>query len=204
MRNPGSPKQIFRSSLLLHGSMGLLSVVAIALSDQPLPLPGDAQGILVGFSLGIGIGCGVAWLSLLIQRWWTAARQLEEGLAALFEGCTAVEILILALLSSFAEELLFRGFLQPILGWFLTSILFGLAHWTGDRRLSAWPLIAILAGAALGALALWDLSGLPGAIGAHLAVNWIGLTRLSRTKPTFPPGPRVDSHPFRSDDVGNR
>jgi len=169
--------------------MGLLSVCAIALSDRPLPIPDDGPSILVGFSLGIGIGCVVAWLSLLIQRWWAAARQLEKGLADLFEGCTPMEILILALLSSFAEELLFRGFLQPILGWFFTSILFGLAHWTGDRRLSAWPLIAILAGAALGALALWDLSGLPGAIGAHLAVNWIGLTRLSRTKPSIPPEP---------------
>jgi hypothetical protein len=134
-----------------------------------------------GFTIGLGFGALAAAISLLLSKIWTPAKVLETRLGQIFEGLTIIEVLILALLSSFAEELLFRGLLQPTLGLWLTSALFGMAHWTGDRRLSFWPLVSFLAGLALGKLSLWEPAGLFGAMGAHFMINWIGLSRLRRS-----------------------
>ncbi len=176
---PG-PREIVRASLAFHGAMGILAWIGIQLSDQPHPFQQSPEQLLSGLATGIGIGCCAAAISLLLGKVWSQVKEFEDRLSQIFEGCTAMEVLLLALLSSVAEELLFRALLQPLLGLLLTSALFGLAHWTGDRRLSAWPLFAMLAGLALGLVANWQPAGLAGAIGAHFALNWIGLTRLSR------------------------
>ncbi len=169
--------------------MGIIAWIGIQLSDQPHPFEQSPGQLLQGLSIGIAIGLCAAFISGLLGKFWSPARELEERLSQIFEGCTAMEVLLLALLSSIAEELLFRALLQPLLGLTLTSALFGLAHWTGDRRLSAWPLFAMLAGLALGLVANWQPAGIAGAIGAHLALNWVGLTRLSRP----PSAPHVDA-----------
>jgi hypothetical protein len=169
--------------------MGIIALIGIYLSDHQKWMQewiqDSPEKILLGLLIGLLLGSVAALLSQILPLVWRDARQLESRLAEIFEGSTPIEVLVLALISSVAEELLFRGLLQPFLGIFIASALFGLAHWTGDRRLGAWPLIAMLAGLALGKLAQWPTAGLPGAIGAHLAVNWIGLNRLSR--PLSPP-----------------
>jgi len=189
MTTPAGPRQVFRTSLYFHGSMGIIALIGIYLSDHQKWkqewIQDSPEKILLGLLIGLLLGSVAALLSQILPLVWRDARQLESRLAEIFEGSTPIEVLVLALISSVAEELLFRGLLQPFLGIFIASALFGLAHWTGDRRLSAWPLIAMLAGLALGKLAQWPTAGLPGAIGAHLAVNWIGLNRLSR--PLSPP-----------------
>ncbi|MEE2857342.1 MAG: CPBP family intramembrane glutamic endopeptidase [Planctomycetota bacterium] len=180
MTSRQGPRQIVRASLAFHGAMGIIAWIGIQLSDQPHPFGESPGKLLQGLAIGIGIGSLAAAISVLLGKVWSEAKELEDRLSQIFEGCTAMEVLLLALISSVAEELLFRALLQPLLGLTLTSALFGLAHWTGDRRLSAWPLFAMLAGLALGSVANWPTAGLAGAIGAHLALNWIGLTRLSR------------------------
>ncbi|HIG05131.1 MAG TPA: CPBP family intramembrane metalloprotease [Planctomycetes bacterium] len=189
MTTPAGPRQVFRASLYFHGSMGVIALIGIYLSDHQKWMQewiqDSPENILLGLLIGLVLGSVAALLSQILPLVWRDARQLESRLAELFEGSTPIEVLVLALISSVAEELLFRGLLQPFLGIFIASALFGLAHWTGDRRLCAWPLIALLAGLALGRLAQWPTAGLPGAIGAHFAVNWIGLNRLSR--PLSPP-----------------
>ena len=186
MSNTLGPRQLYRGSLIFHGSMGLIAIIGIwvilDISEFVRPV-GEVVG---GFAIGIGFGSAAAALSFLLSKVWNHARTLESRLAQIFEGLTIGEVFVLALLSSVAEELLFRGLLQPVIGLWLSSALFGLAHWTGDRRLSSWPVIALIAGLALGRLSLWEPAGLSGAIGAHFAVNWIGLSRLrhSATPPS--------------------
>ncbi|MEC9477330.1 MAG: CPBP family intramembrane glutamic endopeptidase [Planctomycetota bacterium] len=177
--SPG-PRELFRKSLLFHGSMAIVSIIVIALLYPLVEFVRPMNRVLSGFGIGFGIGVVWASISVALPKIWSHARALETRLALIFEGLNAGEVLILAALSSFAEELLFRGLMQPFLGLWVTSILFGMAHWTGDRRLLAWPLISILAGFLLGKLSLWQPTGLSGAIGAHFAINWIGLSRLSR------------------------
>lgn len=178
MSQSNGPRVLFRGSIIFHGSMALISAIGISLLYSLPEYFRSIDKIAIGFSIGFGFGLIASFLSFLLSKAWSQARILEERLAQIFEGLTVSEIFILALLSSFAEELLFRGLLQPFLGLWITSILFGIAHWTGDRRLLAWPLLSILAGYLLGELSLWQPAGLSGAIGAHFAINWIGLSRL--------------------------
>lgn len=181
MSNFQGPRQLFRGALIFHGSMGIISIVGIVVIQDISDFVRPASEVVGGFTIGIGFGSCAAALSLLLSKVWRHARTLETRLAQIFEGLTLGEVFVLALLSSVAEELLFRGLLQPAIGLWLTSALFGLAHWTGDRRLSCWPLISLIAGLALGKLSLWEPAGLSGAIGAHFAVNLIGLARLRRS-----------------------
>lgn len=85
----------------------------------------------------------------------------------------------LAVTSSAAEEVLFRGALQPTLGLIPTSILFGLAHVGPDGKIGAWSLWAALAGVILG----WTYSEtgyLWSAIIAHFLVNGISIFLMQR------------------------
>ena len=138
------PRELFRNSIMFHGSMAIISVVLISLIYPLSEFIRPIDKVIGGFSIGFGFGVVWASISLVLPKIWSHARTLETKLSQIFEGLTSSEVLILALLSSFAEELLFRGLLQPFIGLWLTSILFGIAHWTGDRRLVAWPLISIL------------------------------------------------------------
>jgi membrane protease YdiL (CAAX protease family) len=76
---------------------------------------------------------------------------LEEDIFPLVQRATFIELLLGAAMAGFAEELLFRGLLQPRVGLVAASIVFGLLH--GPSR-SLWPLAAWASGAgfALGLL----------------------------------------------------
>ena len=98
---------------------------------------------------------------------------------------TSGEILILALLSAFGEEILFRGVLHGRLGLWPTALLFGLFHFPFRRELLPWSLFALAMGAGLGALTdifttLWP------AILFHFAVNHRNLHDLAAPGPGEP------------------
>jgi membrane protease YdiL (CAAX protease family) len=83
----------------------------------------------------------------------------------------------LALISAVAEEIMFRGGIQPFAGVIITSVLFGLMHLGPDGRLSSWSVWAMIAGLLLGwtydcTKSLWP------AMIAHFCVNVFGLLRL--------------------------
>jgi membrane protease YdiL (CAAX protease family) len=98
------------------------------------------------------------------------------------------DALVLALASGIAEEVLFRGAIQPALGLWWTSLLFGLLHFPPDRRLAGWPIFAGVLGLAFGGV--YELTGnLLGPIVAHLTINYVGLRRLgSIPRRRFLPG----------------
>lgn len=85
----------------------------------------------------------------------------------------------LAIASSTAEEVFFRGALQPSIGLIPTSILFGLAHVGPDGRIGAWTLWASMAGVILG----WTFSEtgcLWSAILGHFVVNGVSILLMQR------------------------
>ena len=100
---------------------------------------------------------------------------------------------LLVLLQCWAEEALFRGWLQPILcdrwgawtGLAVTSLLFGIAHSTRTPSPIA-VLNAILAGLMFGLLAL-RTGGLAAPIAAHFGYNWAEQSVFGLT-----PNPGVD------------
>lgn len=164
---------------------GLLVLVALAwLLSGRSPLyasPGAAAaGIAWVDDLGIGLLSGA--LAIALSALFTSAtrvgRRLADGLAALLGPLRWRDCLILALASGVGEEALFRGVLQPLLGWVGASLLFGLVHFAPRRDLLPWTGFAILAGFGLGGL--FEATGnLVAPIVAHALINAVNLRLLA-------------------------
>lgn len=100
------------------------------------------------------------------------ARQMSGGL-----------ILLMAALSAFGEELLFRGLLSPLIGVVPQALLFGLAHQMPGRSRWVWVAWATVVGLLLGGM--FQLTGsLLGPIAAHALVNALNLAYLKAHDPT--------------------
>jgi len=134
--------------------------------------------LLIG--AGIGLCFQICYRSISQRFSWTS--KMDSHLAVHFEGMVIGEIFFLALISSISEELLFRALIQPYLGLWLTSLLFGLAHWTGKRELLVWPFLAFFAGLMLGELSEQPAIGVTGATSAHFIINFLGLWHLSKAR----------------------
>ena len=99
------------------------------------------------------------------------------------------EIVALALLSGFAEELFFRGAVQGAWGWLPATVMFTLLHTGPGSTYRAWTAFAGAAGLALAGLMLWR-GNLLGPIVAHVLVNAVNLDQLlseSRREPSRRP-----------------
>jgi membrane protease YdiL (CAAX protease family) len=155
-------------------------VVWIGLRQGRIParLFFDPRGWWLDLLLGVGAG-------LLLLGVWAAtayflpiARRLEEQLTAVLGPLRTGEILALALLSGFAEELFFRGAVQGSLGWAVTTLLFGLLHTGPGPALRFWTVFALVAGALFGGLMVWR-GNLLAPFVAHFLVNAVNLRRLA-------------------------
>jgi len=119
---------------------------------------------------------------LLVLLWRAArglrlARLLEARLRERLGPLTAAEVYGLALLSGVAEEVFFRGALQPAWGYLPATLLFAALHSGRGREMLLWAASALVAGALLGALMLWRGS-LFAPIVCHALVNAVQLRRL--------------------------
>jgi len=132
---------------------------------------------------------GVAFGALLVVctraavarfRW---AKGLHAALRPFARGMSLSTIVVVASLSSFGEEMLFRGLLAPAMGIVPQALLFGVAHQiTGPSRW-VWVAWATLVGLALGAM--FQLTGsLLGPLLAHALVNALNLAYLKSHDPT--------------------
>lgn len=123
----------------------------------------------------------VASSRLTVQRFgW--ARRLHLELRPFARGLDATGMIVLALLSSFGEELLFRGLLQPWMGLVPQALLFGLVHQMPGPSRWIWVSWALVVGLALGAL--YDVTGsLLGPIVAHAVINGLNLHFLKHHAP---------------------
>jgi len=131
----------------------------------------------------IGIVAAAVFFLCICQRFmeeqFPSYRKFKKSLAAIFSGVNVLGAIWLALLSSVGEEILFRGAIQPFLGVWFTSFLFGLLHLDSEGGVCIWTVWAILAGIILGAVvnvtgSLWP------AIIIHFIVNFIGIRGLSK------------------------
>lgn len=129
--------------------------------------------------MGLGIACALvallAWEGLRRLPWGT---DLEARLRQLLSTVTRSEALALAALSGFAEELFFRGALQPAAGLWLTAGIFGLAHLAPGRGGLLWAGWAAALGLVLGLMAQWT-AALVAPIVAHATINAAGLWRMA-------------------------
>lgn len=105
----------------------------------------------VGFGLLIGAPVG------LLSRWWVHRHPEWRSMAAAWGAAIGIasmrSVVGWALVSAVAEELLFRGAIQPWLGWVAASVLFGLVHLRPGRVQISIALLATAMGFLLG----WEL-----------------------------------------------
>jgi hypothetical protein len=129
---------------------------------------------------GLGIGLVVVFASRLAVTQFDWARRLHRDFRGLLHGLHGSEILLLAVASSFGEELLFRGALQPWIGLWPSAAIFALLHIGPGTRFLPWTFSALVLGAGFGYLheATGDLGG---PITAHFVINYLNLHFIVRT-----------------------
>ena len=132
-------------------------------------------------SLGLGAALALCVVSItphLVRRtlW---ARALHQELKPIIEPLSSSEILFLSVASGLAEELFFRGSMQPVVGLLVTSLIFGAVH-TGPRRaLLVWSLWAFVIGLAFGVIFEWT-GVLWGPVISHVWINQQNMTYIKR------------------------
>ncbi len=133
--------------------------------------------------IDLALGAGVA--VLMVGTWqvllWRVqlAQKLEDRLMGILGPLTWDQAIVLALISGFAEELLFRGAIQPSLGWIAATLLFALLHTGPGKELRFWTVYALIAGLIFAGLMEWRGNILAPVV-AHFVVNAVGLIRLGR------------------------
>lgn len=142
-----------------------------------VPAP-DAAGLAGGALVGLAAGAALVGVSRVWTRFSPAARALGRVLARAVGPLTDREVALLAVSSGIAEELFFRGALQPRVGLVLASVLFALAHLLPRREGLAWAVFALLAGGGFGALFEWSGHVVAPAV-AHVVVNAANLRWLA-------------------------
>jgi membrane protease YdiL (CAAX protease family) len=199
---PKTPERPTRAAVssgaaaVIYGALGALGALgAVLLLDQsPLKHAGVASLPMVARVLwGAGVGVAVVGLDRVGERFVPALRRMGEGFAALLGGLRERDALLLAALSSVGEELFFRGFLQPWIGLWWSSLLFGLLHLAPDRRLWMWPLLAAGMGLAFGGLFAYT-GDLLAPVLAHFTINYFNLSALAQRRTLNSPlrGPGED------------
>jgi membrane protease YdiL (CAAX protease family) len=174
------------STAFAYAGACIVSLVLLQHLEGPLRVYGAAHGgalflgrdPLRGILYGIGVGATATAVGQVLTRWTSWGRLFSELIERFVGVPHPTDALLLAALSGFGEELVFRGLALPYLGLYASSGLFGLAHVIPRRDL--WPLglWAGLNGLAFGWLAL-KTGGLLAPATAHFLVNAVGLLLLS-------------------------
>ena len=180
-----SLSSFLRSATIFYGAMGLLGVAwSIATADTAERTVGGFIARALGerpdlaVALGIAVGLLLVAITRLLETWSPISR-LVDGFVSVLGTITPRQAFLLAAVSSIGEELLFRGAIQPWLGLWPTSLIFGLLHFPFERRFLAWPFFATGAGLILG-LSMEKSGSLLAPIVAHFVVNWINLHFIGR------------------------
>lgn len=184
-RHAPDPQRFVRTALLFYGAMGCAALVwRMTASGQSILYPSiaaEASAPSLGLALGAGVAGGVAALGLseALTRWTRLGDALADLLGEGLEGIGRGDAILLALASGLAEEMLFRGALQPVVGLFWASLIFGACHFLPRRELALWSVFAVLIGFAFGWLYEWT-GHLAAPVVAHTIVNGVNLPRLAR------------------------
>ncbi len=142
---------------------------------------GDVWDLAADVAAGVIAGLAVIGLSREVTGRTQWGDTLADALAGAIGNPTLVECILLALASGIAEEALFRGALQPQVGLWAASLLFGLAHFAPSRELWPWMLFAVATGVMMGALFEWT-GNLIAPMVAHALINAVNLRLLALRK----------------------
>jgi uncharacterized protein len=181
---PPSPVTFVRSALIFYGVLGCGALVwRMSSPGESIfhPSAAVAPEATVGFAIcaGLVLGLAAVVLSELMTRFTELGEVLADTLGESLAGISAADAVLLAVASGIAEEMLFRGALQPSAGLFWASLAFGACHFLPRKELALWSLYAVGMGFALGLLFEWT-GQLAAPIAAHTVINAVNLPRLAR------------------------
>ncbi len=176
-----APGLLYRVAWVFYLVLAIGGVVWIGVRRGTIPLElfVDPAGWWIDLGLGLGAGGLLLGLWQLGRRLLPSARALEGKLGELLAGVDGAEVVALALVSGFAEELFFRGAMQAAWGWPLATALFALLHVGPGRAYRSWTVFAAAAGLLLAGLMEWR-GNLLAPVVAHALVNAVNLGRLAR------------------------
>lgn len=124
-------------------------IASIQLSTSLTPEP---KSYLIGSGAGVLISISsllLMWLGKNVKGLSNLREIIITDIAPIFSSFTWMDALVVAAISGFCEEILFRGVIQAQCGLWATSALFGLFHCPSLRHLS-YGLWALAAGLVLG------------------------------------------------------
>lgn len=179
---PPSPSQTMTTTMVVtfYGGTVAVALAWSAFTDAGVARLWRAPAAIEAppwWLAGAAAGAALLALSWLAEAVWPAMRRLTAELAGALGPIGTGRAVAWALASGVAEEALFRGPVQDLVGWPIAALLFAAMHGGTTRRLIAWSAFALCAGALFGLLAhhydsLWP------AVVAHVLVNGVNLRRL--------------------------
>ncbi len=183
-QEPLQPGALLRWGSGIYLALAVAAVLWLGLRNGTIPLGlfFDRETWFIDVAAGAGVAATVVGLWQLGIKLLPSARELERAIARILGPLSTSEVITLAILSGFAEELFFRGAVQSQWGLVPASLLFALLHIGPGREFRLWTVFALVAGLALGALMLWRGNLLAPAL-AHVSVNLVGLSRLPKASP---------------------
>ena len=130
---------VLRGLVIGELALGMVALVWALGSETSIPYRVDAETLLVALGLTVVLAV-VNFALFFVGRRFELARHVyaffDDEIFPLLREATVIDIVVLAAIAGFSEELLFRGMLQPRMGLVASSILFGLLHGP-DYKL--WP-----------------------------------------------------------------
>ena len=182
---------ILAPALRFYLVLGLLAMGIIALQGRlawTFFFPIERAAAVTCLLWGLGGALLLIALSLYASRNFDWARQLDREFRRILVPLGTWQIGAIALFSGTAEEMFFRGAIQPLLGLVPTSLLFGAVHLIPRRVFLPWTAYAAFAGFLFGCL--FELNGtlFPNTL-SHVAVNFVMIWLLNHSDPA----PSADS-----------
>jgi uncharacterized protein len=178
---------LFVEALLLLGA----TIASVAYNIQLKPVLHISLTLLaLGAAGGLGLAVGT-WFLLWLGKFSTILASLREitfqQLAPLFSDFRLADLVLVAMVSGFCEEILFRGVMQPKLGLPTASFIFALLHCPSPRFFS-YGIWVFVVGLLLG----WSFSATGNLwvpISAHCVSNIASLLFLRYASSKIAPPP---------------
>ena len=170
------PRRILPIVILGEGLILALAWVLAWAVNLPLPIGEVVTGTVWGIAAALALAAvNFSLLRAAGNRWPGDSLRFvcRVIVKPLFEHVQAWHIVLVSLLAGMAEELLFRGVLQPLVGLPVASAIFGMVH-VGGRGFLGYGVWAACIGALFGWLMV-ETGGLLAPIVAHAVYDALAL-----------------------------
>ena len=175
---------VLRGLVIGELALGMVALVWALRSETSILYGVDAKTLLVALGLTVVLAA-VNFGLFFVGRRFEFTRHVyaffDDEIFPLLREATVIDIVVLAAVAGFSEELLFRGMLQPRMGIIASSLLFGLLHGP-DYKLWPFAVWAAAVGAGLG-LVYRETENMAVPMLAHAFYDGLALAYIRWTPP---------------------